>query len=96
MNSDHVATIREALEYYKTAFNIDYPTENAAIDAALLALDEAAGWEDGDVYFECGAARIGTVGRNLLVDLYGDTLQVELPDDIRIQCKRQPAQEGDG
>ena len=77
MNSDHVATIREALtllrDHYTEWVRGEWAREKVArIDAALAALDEDAGWvtvEDA-------------------LSIYG----IFLADNERIQYKRPPAQ----
>ena len=52
--------------------------------AEELEAQLAERWEPDDLSFNCGAATIGQIGDQLFVELYGETLQVELPADIRL------------
>lgn len=102
MNSDHVATIREALteyEYARRAFYDGEPKAMADAEAAkraLAALGEDAGWEplpDGEVssfmYVDNGGKLLGVYAGDDYTDWYATE---DLPDDIRLCRKRPPAQ----
>jgi len=118
MNSDHVVTIREALEFRKrkTIEFADFAPkeaeeELAELNAALAALDEAAGWEmlpDGIEYIEGGDNYLtASLGGSLLsiirsdldepdMDEECDTHSIQLdPNKYRLFRKRQPVQESD-
>ena len=112
MNSDVVATMREGLELLRNQVAETEPINNnlrgrknaklARINAALLALEEAAGWEDvpnGDYVANSRGATFTVDGewlttRELALD--GNTYHatIKLPKNVRLR-KRQPAQEGD-
>ena len=106
MNSDHVQTIREVLREYRTlAIDDDREEIVAQLDAALTALEEAAGWEMVEEYSEIYAT--GEDGKQYTIGVDGDSntyvarqdprgvILALPPANHRLFRKRQPAQGGD-
>lgn len=104
MNSDHVATIREALSAHRKYINATHPTFDTerhkrvmAIDAALAALDEDAGWEPVPDGFladpNVSSWWMHATKCHITIGTKEGGYTYFLPDDIRL-CRKRPRAQG--